>query len=66
MTAILWHDSCNFVYFKKENMNKETPLILFFFTTMISFSQEKFGAPYLTGAANLTFAVNEHYTLRPR
>ena len=46
-------------------MNKEILLILLFFTTVISFSQEKFGAPYFTGAANLTFAVNEHYTLDP-
>ena len=65
MTAILWHDSCFFL-FKKENMKKKILLILFFFTTLISFSQEKFGAPYFTGAANLTFAVNEHYTLRTR
>lgn len=64
MIAILWHDSCIFL-FKKENMKKKILLILFFFTTLISFSQEKFGAPYFTGAANLTFAVNEHYTLEP-
>ena len=46
-------------------MKKKVLLILFFFTILISFSQEKFGAPYFTGAANVTFAVNEHYTLEP-
>ena len=46
-------------------MKKEYILILLFFAPLISFSQEKLGKPFFTGAANLTFGVNEHYTLDP-
>ena len=40
-------------------------LTVFYLTVSTSFSQEKLGKPFFTGATNLTFAVNEHYTLDP-
>lgn len=35
----------------------------FFCTALFTFSQEKLGRPFFTGDTNLTFAINEHYTL---
>lgn len=46
-------------------MKKEYILILLFFVPMTFFSQEKLGKPFFTGAANLTFGINEGYTLDP-
>ncbi|WP_298882319.1 hypothetical protein [uncultured Polaribacter sp.] len=40
-------------------------LITFLAISSFSFSQEKIGKPFFTGLGNVTFAVNEHYTLDP-
>lgn len=41
-----------------------TLAVLLFFS-FNALSQEKIGKPFLTGSANLTFAINEYYTLDP-
>ena len=51
--------------FQNSNMKKWYFLFLFYSTIPTSFSQEKLGKPFFTGAANLTFGINEHYTLDP-
>lgn len=43
-------------------------VLLFSTILLLSFklySQESLGRPFFTGSSNLTFAVNEHYTLDP-
>lgn len=40
-------------------------LITFLAISSFSFSQEKIGKPFFTGSGNVTFTVNEHYTLDP-
>ncbi|WP_341221755.1 hypothetical protein [Polaribacter atrinae] len=46
-------------------MRKILLSLLLFCTIQTLLSQEKLGQPFFTGSANLTFAVNEHYTLDP-
>ena len=46
-------------------MQPKLIFIVFFCTIQSLICQEKWGKPFFTGAANLTFGVNEHYTLDP-